>query len=185
MSPKQEHPETGSEDSVDFSANPWKERARELLRRKAEEDKQRALRRREGRKVGDLSDGLVEKLRSCNPPQLRRVKRLCNEFLADHRHPPHKNECASYLTEEALFSWVVKNRRYQLEMRNCGKKCGGCPHGPYLYVYQRDGSLIKPKYLKRPDWRKRLPRKIRKDVVAYYDSFKQRKNEAELSRRAV
>ena len=42
---------------------------------------------------------------------------------------PWQGRCASHLTEKALYSWVVKNRRYQLEMRNCGKKCRGVRTG--------------------------------------------------------
>lgn len=32
-----------------------------------------------------------------------------------------------------------------LEYRRCGKNCGGCPHGPYLYA--RDRASHKRKYL--------------------------------------
>jgi len=29
----------------------------------------------------------------------------------------------------------------------CGKNCGGCPHGPYLYRVYREGDKVKTEYL--------------------------------------
>lgn len=37
-----------------------------------------------------------------------------------------------------------------LEKRSCGKDCSGCPHGPYIYAYWRDGDKVRAKYLGKP-----------------------------------
>jgi hypothetical protein len=29
----------------------------------------------------------------------------------------------------------------------CGKKCGGCPHGPYWYAYWREGKRLRKRYV--------------------------------------
>ncbi len=165
-----QHTNTISEDSATFSVSPGKEALRKHLERMREEEKRLDQERKEGRKLGKLTNSLREKLCSCNPLQLRRVKKLCDEYLADHRAPPAKHECQRR-TAKALSSWCMKNKRYQLELRRCGrKKCQSCPHGPYLYVYHRDGSIIKEEYVKESNYH-HLPRRIRKEVKAYLSSL--------------
>lgn len=29
----------------------------------------------------------------------------------------------------------------------CGRKCKGCPHGPYMYVYWKSGGKTQKKYI--------------------------------------
>jgi hypothetical protein len=36
---------------------------------------------------------------------------------------------------------------YRLERVSCGKKCKGCPHGPYWYGYWREGGRTRSKYI--------------------------------------
>jgi hypothetical protein len=130
----------------------------ELARIKREADK-RATDRREGRKLGLLSQSLEEKLRSCNPLQLRRVKKMCDEYLKDHRSPPEEFDCRKRFTNRVVAVVKLKNKRFQLEFRDCGKHCTKCPHGPYLYSYWRDGSIIKDDYHGKSPFRN-IPRKI-------------------------
>lgn len=143
---------------------------RSELERIRRESERKTTARREGRKQGELSDSLKEKLRACNALQLRRVKKLCDRYLRDHRLPPEPYECGKHYTRSVLNSIAIKNKRYQLELRDCGKQCGGCPHGPYLYSYYRDGSIIRQlSYGKRS--RETVPRKVqammRKAIATY------------------
>jgi hypothetical protein len=141
-------------------------RAKEVLDRARRDSVEKALARREGRRRGELSDSLREKLRSCNPEQLKRVKRLCDAFLSDHRQPPVAMECGQRYTIEVLANVVVKNKRYLLEKRSCGKECAKCPHGPYLYAYYRDGAIIKQLYFRTGQISK-APRKVRSVIAPF------------------
>jgi hypothetical protein len=47
---------------------------------------------------------------------------------------------------------------YRSEFRECGKRCSGCPHGPYWYAYWREGGKLKSRYIG-----KELPREEKKD----------------------
>jgi hypothetical protein len=140
--------------------------AKETLERIRKESEKRRRARREGRKRGELSESLEEKLRSCNPLQLKRVKKICDEYLADHRLPPDDFECGQRYTKKILVSVPVKNTRYLLELRPCGKDCQKCPHGPYLYAYHRDGAIIKQFYY-RKDQLHTAPRKIRIAIAPF------------------
>lgn len=33
------------------------------------------------------------------------------------------------------------------EYIRCGKKCGGCPHGPYWYAYWKEGGRTRKRYI--------------------------------------
>jgi hypothetical protein len=145
--------------------------AKATLERIRLEAEKRTKERREGRKHGELSRSLEEKLRACNPQQLREVKSLCSLFLKDHRRPPEQLDCRKKYARKILASVGIKNVRYQLEFRDCGKHCGTCPHGPYLYAYHRDGAIIKQKYFKKGDFR-RVPRKIRFIFVPLLNQYK-------------
>jgi hypothetical protein len=35
----------------------------------------------------------------------------------------------------------------RIESVMCGKKCKGCPHGPYMYVYWKQGGKTRKKYI--------------------------------------
>jgi hypothetical protein len=36
------------------------------------------------------------------------------------------------------------------EWVNCGKRCAGCPHGPYIYAYWRENGRLKKRYIGKP-----------------------------------
>lgn len=38
-------------------------------------------------------------------------------------------------------------RTYQLIKVYCGKKCKGCPHGPYWYSYWKEGGRTRSEYV--------------------------------------
>lgn len=38
----------------------------------------------------------------------------------------------------------------RVEWVQCGKKCKRCPHGPYLYVYWKQGGKTRSKYIGKP-----------------------------------
>jgi len=86
----------------------------ERIRRESE---RKSKARRAGRKKGELSDSLEEKLRACNPLQLKTVKRLCDVFLADHRHRPIQENVGNITS-------VQFSLRLQLEINCTAWNCG-------------------------------------------------------------
>lgn len=125
--------------------------------------------RREGRPHGELSESLIQRLRNCNPPQLQNVIRSCRELLKAHRRPPLKSDCRNRFQGSVRVSVAVGNKRYQYETRSCGKDCGKCPnHGPYLYVYMRDGALFPAKSLGRAPFKAPVPRKVKTAIHAFH-----------------
>jgi hypothetical protein len=117
--------------------------------------------KKERRKRGLLSPTLRESLRACNVLQLKNVRKLCQQYVQDQRNPPEPFECGEHFTEEVLVSVSLKNKRYQLEIRNRKAKEPGKQYlnGPYLYAYHRDGKYIRQEYFKKVEWKK-LPRKV-------------------------
>jgi hypothetical protein len=130
------------------------------LQRIRQNEEEQTKRRREGRKRGQLTRSPVERLRNCNPGQLRAALRICRQFLKDHRTAPDEYDCAQKYRRTVLLSVPAGKMRYQLEKRPCGKGCNQCPHRPYLYADYRDGSIIKQKYFGKPPFGK-IPRKVR------------------------
>jgi hypothetical protein len=135
------------------------------MKRKSEENTRE---RKEGRKHGELSQSLGEKLRSCNPLQLKIVMKICKRYLTDHRRPPDEFECRPRWKHKIVAVAEMKNKRYQLELNDCGKKCRKCPHGPYLNSYHRDGSIIKRHYFGKAPYRG-IPRKVRATILSGQD----------------
>jgi hypothetical protein len=39
---------------------------------------------------------------------------------------------------------------YRYEWVKCGKRCSGCPHGPYVYAYWREGGKLRKRYIGKP-----------------------------------
>ncbi len=126
--------------------------------------------RREGRKVGELSSSLIEKLGNCNRLQLQSVKKLCDKLTAEHKHPPDPFRCRKAFQEEILISVCVKNKRYQLEIRRSAlKRTGIYFQRPCLYVYYRDGAYVHADYYgMKENWKgKHVPRKVRTEAAPY------------------
>jgi hypothetical protein len=136
------------------------ERIRERLARIKLEEKERERQRREGRKTGELTDSLVEKLRRCNPKQLKRVIKTARQYQRDHRCPPDLYDIRR-TNSDVVASEKHRNKLFTLEWRACGKSnCKKCPHGPYVYSYQRDGDCFPATYVDSSKF-SRLPHAIR------------------------
>lgn len=141
------------------------------LARMEREEEEQTQARREGRKRGELTQSLIDRLRACNPLQLQSAIKLCREFLRDHREPPQRRDCF-HRGRKPVMSVAVGNRRYQLELLSCNKPaCKKCPHGPYLYGYHRDGSIFRPTYYGKRPYRKKAPRKVLAAIRAYTEKY--------------
>lgn len=139
----------------------FQERAREYLARIEKEAQERVRERREGRKLGRLTHSLRESLRNCTPKQLDLVIKLARKYKRDYKEPPDVQDIQIRRSTVLIDSQPYKNRLYTLEMRSCGKpNCTKCPHGPYPYSYQRDGSLFPAKFINDAKF-SRLPAEIR------------------------
>jgi len=159
------------------------QRARETMARIERESAQRDQDRREGRKVGKLSHSLHEKLRSCNPQQLKRVIKLSRQYLKEHKHAPAFRDFPNRRHARVLAHVEHKNMRYCLEVHPCSKaNCRKCPHGPYIYSYHRDGQYFPLKY--HGSTFTRLPRKVRDAFRPIVAEYKARAIQAGQTRRA-
>ena len=142
----------------------------ELMAQIEQERKARVAERREERKKGIVGATLREKLRACTPQQLRNAKKLCDQYIADHRKPPSKYECGKPYTAKVLVSVTIKNERFQYEIRRSAHtKPPVRLNGPYLHAYHRDGEIIKDKYYKEGDVKK-APRKVQSAIRPFRES---------------
>jgi len=132
-------------------------RAQERMEKIEREEEERTRERREGRKQGKLSRSLVETIGACTPKQLRRVIEVARQNLRNYRKAPEL--CQVRVYGKLLASGAHRNKFYTLELRSCGKEnCRKCPHGPYVFAYQRDGHFYRPK--SQPNF-SRLPKPVR------------------------
>ena len=91
-----------------------------------------------------LSQTLTRAVKRLSRPQLFELLDLAQSLLAELDEPPDPPERKDReVLEQLKFSSVT----YQLERVHCGKKCGGCPHGPYWYAYYRSGGRVVSKYI--------------------------------------
>lgn len=127
-----------------------------------EEERKKAEReRRADRLKGDLTKGLHDNLRACNPLQLTTVRKLVAKYEKDHRTPPSLRNCREKQTVEVLAYADVYNRRYTLELRRSSRSRGKVyVNGPYAVVHHRDGAIIKHEYIGNKKLSTRLPRKV-------------------------
>src|SRR5689334_20527481 len=99
--------------------------------------------------IGFVDPIIRARLLRCSEPQLRAVKRLCDVHIARHRQPPTPEECGKSYTQAVLGSVVVKNKRFQLELRRQTKKGQLYVNGPYLYSYSRRGNVVYVQYFRK------------------------------------
>ncbi len=90
-----------------------------------------------------LSEGLPKQ----NDETLREVQQWLDELLEYRDRPLEEKELANSdervedLEETSKGTIVVKKVP-------CGKEtCSSCPHGPYRYLYYREGNTVKSDYL--------------------------------------
>lgn len=144
----------------------------ELQKRLAESNARReaeALARKEqsraDRKVGRLTEGVVNGLRACTIPQLIRAKKLCNEFIWDQRHAPPKADCRlqSQSCGQSLSAISVISLKLFAILRRAAKTY---INGPYWYRYWRDGKVVFRKAVGKKN-SKQLPRKVKSKLKEY------------------
>jgi hypothetical protein len=144
-----------------YSLAEFQDRAVKRLRWIQEEERRATERRRAGRLKGELGDGLRQRLRACNPLQLKAVRRLCAKYEKDHRLAPPIADLPKRFTLEILDSVEVKNKRFTLEIRRSSKNADRVhAYGPYVYCYWRDGRIIRFEYFGNVKLRGKLPRKV-------------------------
>jgi hypothetical protein len=144
------------------------QRARARLAEIQREKEERARERREGRKHGELSRSLEEKIEACNPKQLKRVIKLARQNLKDHKQAPERWQIHLYGNTQLLAHASHKNKLYCLELRSCGKPklpevstrtlCLFVPQGRPILPCQVGVKLLAPS--------KTNPRPIRPDSRA-------------------
>jgi hypothetical protein len=142
------------------------------------EAKEREQERREGRVHGELTDSLKEAVGRCNPKQLKRLIKLARYEISDHKRPPKLQQISLYFNSKVLVHAVHKNKLYCLEMHFCGKSnCRKCPHGSYVYSYQRNGQFY-PRSKSALNF-SRLPKSIRERFGPVRAELKAKANRTE------
>lgn len=138
-----------------------RERAQKRLQQIEQERLEAAAERRAGRLKGHLSEALHENLRSCNPSQLKTVRKLVAKYEKDHRTPPSLSDCRQKQTVEILAHVDIYNRRYTLELQRSSRNRGKVYiNGPYVVLHYRNGKIIKHEYIGNKRLSTRLPRTV-------------------------
>jgi hypothetical protein len=166
--------DSSSDTYPDYNVKLDAERLHEIIERRDKEREAAAEERRAGRPLGKLASGLVKNLRSCNVLQLKRAKKLCDRYIKDHRKPPDAYDCGKPYILKVLESVTVKNCRYQLEFRRTTQQAKQVYVGhPVVWVYWRDGSIIRRRYIKKDKYlRQNLPRKVWGTFKGHFDNPK-------------
>jgi len=76
---------------------------------------------------------------------LLEIKDLVERLILERSKPPMPEELPG--DREVLDVHTTGSTTYRLEKVSCGKKCKGCPHGPYWYGYWREGGKTHSKYI--------------------------------------
>lgn len=87
---------------------------------------------------------LTRALNRLNRRQLEELRGLAADLLAALDEPPEPPERQD---REVVAKRAIGRVTYQLERVQCGKKCNGCPHGPYWYGYYRSAGRVVSKYI--------------------------------------
>ncbi|SRR6266478_4437442 len=142
------------------------------------EAKEREQKRREGRVHGELSESLKEAVGRCNPKQLKRLIKLARYEIKDHKLAPDLQQISLYFNSKVVDHASHKNKLYCLEMHFCGKSnCRKCPHGSYVYSYQRNGQFY-PRSKSALNF-SRLPKPIRERFGPIRAELKAKRNRTE------
>jgi hypothetical protein len=59
----------------------------------------------------------------------------------------------------------MTHETFRAEYVHCGKRCRGCPHGPYWYAYRREAGKVKKRYIGLVDPRERPEQPHSDDVI--------------------
>lgn len=76
---------------------------------------------------------------------LSEIKDLVEHLITEREKPPKSEVLPS--GREVLKVKEFGSVTYRLERVSCGKKCKGCPHGPYWYGYWREGGRTRSRYI--------------------------------------
>ncbi len=91
-----------------------------------------------------IPGSIVRDLEGQDLSVLYEVQRLV-EMLISEREQPVEPKLQG--NREVLKVRHFGSMTYRLERVSCGKKCKGCPHGPYWYGYWREGGRTRSKYI--------------------------------------
>jgi hypothetical protein len=87
---------------------------------------------------------LGEGLQKQNRDTLLDIQTYVDELLRWQTAPP---EDITFDDEEEEVDVATKSNYTRVVKRvPCGKNCGGCPHGPYVYHVSREGGRLVWKY---------------------------------------
>jgi len=80
---------------------------------------------------------------------LYEIRDIVAELISKKEVPSGQPEKSSGPKEkrEILEERHSESVTYRLERVSCGKKCKGCPHGPYWYGYWREGAKTRSRYI--------------------------------------
>jgi len=91
-----------------------------------------------------LPEPLTARVKRLSRDQLRELAALVAALLAELDTPPDPPERPD---RDVIRRKAIGNITYQLERVYCGKRCNGCPHGPYWYAYFRSAGQVVSKYI--------------------------------------
>lgn len=91
-----------------------------------------------------IPHSISKELSSLEPSELQEVKRFVERLISEKEQP---TEPEPGRDREILAVKRYGSVTYRLERVSCGKKCKGCPHGPYWYGYWREGKRTRSKYI--------------------------------------
>jgi hypothetical protein len=76
------------------------------------------------RKAGRVPEGVHNGLRSCTIAQLRKAKKLCDQFIWDQQHAPSDEDCSEVkpFILRILLSIPYRNQRFRFEITRSTKK---------------------------------------------------------------
>jgi hypothetical protein len=137
------------------------ERSRQLLEQYEREREAQQLQRRAERPQGRLSQGLKEKLSSCNIAQLKTVKVFCKHLIDRQSKPPRSIDCPSQFAVKVIASCNYQNKLYRAELKRTTQRADKVyVNGPYVYAYCWDGAYVRPIYFGAKGLSKKLPRRV-------------------------
>jgi len=81
-------------------------------------------------------------------PVLYEIRDLVLDLIRMKEEAGRSQESAERIADRVILEERHSgSMTYRLERVSCGKKCKGCPHGPYWYGYWREGGKTRSKYI--------------------------------------
>lgn len=76
---------------------------------------------------------------------LYEIRELVEHLVSERASPPIVEDLPA--KREIMKVQTSGSMTFRLERVSCGKKCKGCPHGPYWYGYWQEGGKTRSKYI--------------------------------------